>query len=1094
MPTRPTAVAIVLVSVTACAASADQGAVPTAASWIWYPEDVAVEGVAQRRYLRRSIALDDRPAQASVRVRADDSYRFWVNGASPPGASETGIAGDVYDLTGVLTEGQNVLAFEVHNAAGKGGLIVTGLVREVGGREHRIRTDTSFRASREPVEGWERPGFNDSGWPQAAVVGGAFAAPWYRHPAFDMEPFLEPEDRARWEAWREPLLELPPGLTDEKPARASFEDVSGSCALTISGEPRPPFIYRGTVDPLSEHGRRQIGLFRDAGVHVYCAYLPLSACWISPDRYEFGVLDDIVRAYLSADPEGYLILILRLVPPTWWMDAHEEELVRYAAGDDYDTTDEAGRVRRASLASRAWQRDALAVWRAAVEHLESRPWGKRVIGYQPGYGIYTEWHYFGSWHQQMPDTGSAMAAHFREWLRERYGSVERLRDAWQDPAATFETAAVPGVAPRLDAGPLGLRNPADGTWVMDYYRCQQEVTADDIELFCAAAKEATGDRVLCGVFYGYFYGVPPQTQGGHLELERLLRSPHVDYFAAPYDYSHRLMGDDGRFRAIVDAFPLAGKVHMVEADTRTHLHPRDEYGKLANGAESVAAIRREVATALIHSTALWWCDFGADGSGGWYDDAVLIGEVARLVKLAEERLKQPRRRTAQVALICDLQSCYSLSDGAAMRTHLDLVDGVTTELYRTGPPFDTLLLPQLAEADLSSYRLLIFLNVLRVDSTTRRAVDRAVRGRTVVWLWAPGITDGERFGSDLVQDLTGFRVALRGNGIPASVVTCDDPHPLIGRLPSQVRWDLVPGETQPIEALLDPDNWYNPRDAKTMEEQYAEFEWQVAGGAFRWDFGTTASWTDIHLNAEIEECDGLAVRVSGEGVAAGLGLRVVVKGAEVGEFVAPSLSVTEAPETHVLPFAAFEKASWDRTEARQITFPLRGMKFVLNGTGGGRLGTLVLRDLAAVRGALKQKHTPAYGDPAKTCLALAIDDPDAVTLGRDEATGGGLLACKGRPSRRRVLSTVPYIPRQILTALMDEAGVCRYVDSPDVIVRADSGLVSLHTAMGGEYELRLPRATTVRDALTGELIGNGQRVPISLAASSTTLFRLGPGG
>ncbi len=1091
---RRTAAVVVYLGVIACAAAADQGAVPTAASWIWYPEEVAVEGVGERRYLRRTIALEDRPAEATIRIRADDSYRFWVNGAPPPTASETGIGGDVYDLTDVLTAGENVLAFEVHNAVGKGGLIVTGTVREAGGREHRIRSDTSFRASRDSAEGWERPGFDDSDWPRAAIVGGAFAPPWYRHPAFDMEPFLETEDRARWEAWRGPLLELPPGLTDEEPARASFEYLNGCCALVINGQPRPPFIYRGTVDPLSEHGRRQIGLFRDAGVHVYCAYLPLSTCWMSPDTFEFDVLDDTVRGYLSADPEAHLILILRLVPPTWWMDAHEEELVRYAAGEDYDTTDEAGRVRRPSLASQEWQRDALAIWRAAIDHLESQPWGKRVIGYQPGYGIYTEWHYFGSWWQQMPDTGPAMTGYFREWLRQRYGDVTHLREVWQSPGAAFETATVPGVEPRLATGPLGFRNPADGMWVMDYYRCQQGVTADDIELFCAAAKEATGGRVLSGVFYGYFYGVPPQTQGGHLELERLLKSPNIDYFAAPYDYSHRLAGDDGRYRAIIDAFPPAGKVHMVEADTRTHLHPLEEHGRVANAAESVAAIRREAATALIHGTALWWCDFGADGSGGWYDDPVLIGEVARLVKLAEERLKQPRKRTAQVALICDLESCYFLSDGAAMRTHLDLVDGVTTELYRTGTPFDTLLLSQLEKADLSSYRLLIFLNTLRLDADARQVVSKAVRGRTVVWLWAPGITDGERFGLDLVQELTGFRVALQVDGIPAAVVTCDEPHPLTERLPSRAKWELMARQTQPVEAALNADNWYNPRDAKTMQDQYTKFEWHVADGVFRWDFGTTASWTDIHVNAAIEESDGLTLEVSGEGMAEGLGLRVVAKGADGGEFVAPAFPVPREPQTHVLPFAGFQKASWDRSAATELAFPLRGLKFVLNGTQGGRLGALLMRDLAAVRGELQESETRTYGDPAKTCLALAIDDAQAVPLGRDSVTGKVLVACKGQRGRRRVLSTVPYVPRQVLTALMDEAGVCRYIDSPQVIVRADSGLVSLHTAAGGDYELRLPRSARVRDALTGEVIGTGQRMSVSLPSSSTTLLRLEPAG
>ena len=556
-----------VLSIAGSVARADD--VPTAASWIWYPESVATEGVGQTRYLRRTVTLDGTPREALIRVRADDSYAFSVNGAPPPKTNESGIAGDVYDLGGVLVEGENVLAFSVHNAAGTGGLIVTGRVVDADGQAHEIRSDTSFRTSREAVEGWDRPGFDDADWPGAGIVGSAYAQPWYRHAAFDMQPFLEEADRERWEAWRAPLLRLPEGIEDEPPTTARFDVVNGSCALLVDGEPRPPFIYRGTVDPLSSHGRRQVGLFRDAGVHFYTMYLPLEPMWKAPGDYDFSQLDDVVRGYLSVDSKARLFVILRLIPPRWWMDQHEDELIRYAAGDDYNTSDESGRVRRASLASKLWQQDALHIWRAAIDHLERQPWGKRVVGYQPGYGIYTEWHYFGSWREQMPDTGPAMTAHFREWLRGRYGTVDDLREAWLDTDVTFETATVPGVQPRLAAGRLDLRDPAAGQWVADYYRCQQEVTADDIELFCAAAKEATGGRAMAGVFYGYFYGVHPQTQGGHLELERLLASPSVDYFAAPYDYSHRLMGDDGRGRAICDAVHRFGRVWQTGSQQRS---------------------------------------------------------------------------------------------------------------------------------------------------------------------------------------------------------------------------------------------------------------------------------------------------------------------------------------------------------------------------------------------------------------------------------------------------------------------------------------------------------------------------------------------
>ncbi len=1074
-------------------AAADEGGVKTAASWIWYPENPAVEGAGQTRYLRRVVKLDQAPQAATLRVLADDSCRFFrVNGEPAPAPTESGLGGAVYDLSQVLRPGENVLAFAVRNDVGAGGLIVTGFVREVGGVAHQIRSDATFRAWREPVEGWDRPGFDASAWPAAGIVGNAFAQPWYRHWAFDLEPFIEPADRERWDAWRKPLLALPEGLAREPYAQAQIGAVNGSAALTINGVPRPALIYRGTVDPFTEHGRRQIGLFRDAGVHVYAAHFQLAACWLGPERYDFTAVDETLRAYLSADPQAYVILLPSLVPPGWWIDAHREELVRYAAGEGYNTSDESGRVARPSLASPIWRRETMAIWRAAIEHLEQQPWGKRVIGYHPCYGIYGEWHYYGSWQQQMPDTGPAMTAHFREWLRERYGDEAHLREAWGQPEATFAQATVPGVDARLAAGALGLRDPAAQRPVIDYYACQQAITADDLDLFCAAAKEITHGRVICGAFYGYFQGVPPQTQGGHLELERMLRSPHLDYFAAPYDYSHRLVGDDGRGRAIVDAFPLAGKVHMVEVDTRTHLHPLEEYGRVKNARESVAVIRREVATALAHGSAMWWCDFGADGSAGWYDDPTLIAEITRMMKLAEARLREPRAPTAQVAVICDLASCYSLADGGAMQTHYRLVDEVTSELYRTGTPFDTFLLSQLGAADLSRYRLLIFLNTLNVPPALRPVVAQATKGRTTLWLWAPGITDGRRFGPELVTALTGFRVALRGEGIMAGQVLCDTADPLTARLAPVTRATLTPRETMPIRELSLLASWYNPRDEKFMAEHYTAFHWEAANETLRWEFATTDGWTDLHLRAAVGECQGLSVEVAGEGAAVGAGLRVVIKDADAAEFVAPSVTVTAQPKTHVLALAGFVKAPWYQGAATRPRFPLTGAKFVVDGIGGGRRGTLVLKSLAAVRGDVKRSEGRVYGDPQATCPVLAIDDPQATPLGRDEGTGAVLLASKGRAGERSILSTVPFVPYPVLDALLDEAGVCRYIDSPQVIVRADSGLVSLHSAVGETYSLHLPRAAVVRNADTGQVVGRGKEVRVELPAASTTLLLLGP--
>lgn len=50
--------------------------------------------------------------------------------------------------------------------------------------------------------------------------------------------------------------------------------------------------------------------------------------------------------------------------------------------------------------------------------------GSLVAGVRVAYGIYTEWHSYGMY--EAPDTGTAMTAHFRNWLRSKYSSYDAL--------------------------------------------------------------------------------------------------------------------------------------------------------------------------------------------------------------------------------------------------------------------------------------------------------------------------------------------------------------------------------------------------------------------------------------------------------------------------------------------------------------------------------------------------------------------------------------------------------------------------------------------------------------------------------------------
>ncbi len=578
----------------------------------------------------------------------------------------------------------------------------------------------------------------------------------------------------------------------------------------------------------------------------------------------------------------------------------------------------------------------------------------------------------------------------------------------------------------------------------------------------------------------------PQTQGGHLELQKLMQSPYIDYFASPYDYTYRLMGQDGRLRGLPQAFQLGGKVHMVEADTRTYLHAIDEYGRTADAQSSVAAIRREMTTALTGPTALWWCDFGSDGSGGWYDDPPLIGAVKDMVELAQTRLAQTREATAQVAVVCDPPSMYLLSDVQGMQAHYALLEGVTTELYRTGTPFDQILLDELPKADLARYKMIIFLDTLIVEPAMRAKVKEATKGREVLWLWAPGISDGKGFGADLVRDLTGFKVALKGEGVPVSGLVAVGDDRLVAGLPQTKKVEMTVERTAPLPEALDAAQWFNPRTVDEMKE-YKAFEWSVADGALRWHFATNVGWSDIHLKAGLPSCEGVRLTFRGEGDVVGASLRLVVKDANTAEFVAPRQKISAEDQTLTFALAELERAPWPAGSADEMTLPITGMKLVIEGFNGTE-GTLVVSDLSAVWGKVVQSLQRGYKSPG-VYPCLVVDDAEAQTLGRDPVSGAAVLAARGK-APRQVLATVPYVPHELLTAMMDEAGVTRYIDSTEVVVRADSRLVAIHTAKAGRYTLHLPKAAEVRDEVTGEVLGKGQSVTVELKGPETKVLEL----
>lgn len=1065
----------------------------TAANWIWYPEVASGECVNQSRYLRKAFEVPQKPVSAHIDVVVDDRQTVFVNGQGPLSAMPRDAGPPRYDLTELLHPGKNVIAIEALNVTGPAGIIARLVIKAPDGQETVVGSDATWKASREEQAEWTEAAFGDSEWLQAKVIGPAFTAPWMQFPGYHALEMANEQELADYRAFEASVLAPPEQFAGEPRAQPKLCQYRGVPTLFINGAPYPVVMYRGTVDPTLVFGRQQITNFSDAGIHLECLYTTLQGCWNGPGDYDFSQMDSLIRAFLSADPDAYLLLQIRVIPPEWWMQAHPGEWVAYGTSDALDGKDECYRIRRASPASEVWLKDTVEAWRAIIRHIEDQPWGKRVIGYHAGYGIYSEWHYFGGWSDQYPDTGSAMTRTFRTWLRDKYDSVEALRQAWNDHTVTFDNAEVPGVELRKNAALVTIRDPLVERRVIDYYHCQQKVVADDVEAFGRAAKQETQGNAVYGIYYGYFFGVRPQTQGGHLELERLLKSPYIDYFVAPYSYADRLMGQDGRLRSLASAINATGKVHIIEADIRTYLHASNEYGRTNTLEESLAAIRREFATSLIEHTGFWFVDFGPDSRGGWFDQPDIMAEIGALQRVANESVARPAESVAQIAVIFDLESGYMLGDGEGMSQVYKLVENLTTELYHLGAPFDTLFLSQLETADLSQYKLLIFPNALHMtDAQADVAQELQSNGHhATVFVWAPGLCGPEGLSVERASRVTGLDLSLNRQWLPGRVQVEVDAADLLGGIPSSKRHSIQPTGSVPVADCGDPGRWQNPRSPEQMAKSYALYEVTPIEQGITWTFDTACHWTDIHFAGEVPEGVGVGFDLKFAGDCSRLMLRTVVKDANWAEFVTePEVILSGEWRRLNYPLAAFTNAVWSKLKPETIARPIRGMKFVLDGANTAGKCALTIRNLSAISGPVTSEDSRAYGKGIFT-PALIPSRARGRVLGRLEGTDYPAVVLTGEGPASSLFSAVPFVPRELLAKMVGRSGAHRYIDASGDVLRADSRYICIHTKDGGKRELRLPETETIRDAITGEMLGEGQTIQMNLAPNSTRLLERG---
>ncbi len=168
-------------------------------------------------------------------------------------------------------------------------------------------------------------------------------------------------------------------------------------------------------------------------------------------------------------------------------------------------------------------------------------------------------------------------------------------------------------------------------------------------------------------------------------------------------------------------------------------------------AQTDAGLKREFALAIVNQTSLWCFDMW----GGVFRTPETMRVVARAKALWDRCAGLPARSVAQVALVVDPQSARLVNDRNPLVA--EIYQGTRNRLNRLGAPYEIFSFNDLARLDLAPFRLLVFPGLFEItpekEDVLRRCVCRD--GRSVLFVYAPGVSDGRTLDPSRVKALTG---------------------------------------------------------------------------------------------------------------------------------------------------------------------------------------------------------------------------------------------------------------------------------------------------------------------------------------------------
>ena len=522
--------------------------------------------------------------------------------------------------------------------------------------------------------------------------------------------------------------------------------------LFINGKITAPaffFVNYDTDGKLRELQLSEVESAGKAGVNIIS--FPLPGMWLRDDeKPDFTETDKRMDATIKHCPNALIIPRLGVSrPPKWWIDQNPDEMMLFDNGERGVT----------SVFSEKWRVDAAKTLRVMIEHLESK-YGDHILGYHPVAQNTGEWFCQDYWKGKLAGYEKPAQTAFKLYLKRKYKSEMALRKAWNNPTITFENATVPSAADRRKASNDDFRNPEKEKAVIDYADCENNAYAEAANYMCMVSKQIAPNK-LAMVFYGYLFELPGYLRNiqwsGHLGMRRLLDSPYVDLLCSPVSYNDRDAGGAGFFMSAVDSVQLAGKMWLVEDDTRTYLVPDvpEDIKRLKTAQETYGVLVRNFAHVLTHGTALWWMDLFGNGRFQGDDIWQMLGSLTSTYQAALPNLKPYK---PEIAVIVDTRSeYYTNPSNIATCT---LVNMFRKQFYRIGAPVGLYLLDDLTAGKVPPAKMYIFLDLYRLDDNQLAAIRKYTcsNGSLDLWMYSPGVINNNKLIYGRVEQIVGMKL------------------------------------------------------------------------------------------------------------------------------------------------------------------------------------------------------------------------------------------------------------------------------------------------------------------------------------------------